>query len=254
MARWEVIMPDWHTLRHAYGFAGDVPELLDQLSPDEEAAVWAELWSRVCHQGTVYSASFPVLPYLLAAASKWQPSQRLMPLALAADIVSSWDVEGSREQLIAEHLPVVGELHKLTLDTLAHGAFAQNNYVYLLQAALAFQGDRLWGHELARINDGEFVGRCPYCDADLYIVLGEGRFFCTTEEWVNRQATGREPISPCAPTQLPQVGRWLHSRCLASAEGVLATSICHLFGSSICSNCGQSFQAPDAIGKVFRGC
>src|SRR5262249_27675976 len=60
-----------------------------------------ELWSRVCHQGTAYSASFAVLPYLLEAASKWQPSQRLMPLALAAAIVASWDVEGSRDQLIA---------------------------------------------------------------------------------------------------------------------------------------------------------
>src|SRR5262249_12297384 len=115
------------------------------------------------------------------------------------------------------------------------------------------QAAELWGHELDR-DDGEFVGRCPYCDADLYIVLGEGRFFCATEEWVNRKATRREPISPCAPTRLPQVGRWLHSQCLASADGVLATSICHLFGSSICSNCGQSFQVPDAIGKVFRGC
>jgi hypothetical protein len=248
-------MPEWHTLRHAYGAAEDVPELLDQLSPDGEAAIWDELWSRVCHQGTVYTASFPVLPYLLAAASKSQPSQRPMPLALAATIVSSWDVKGSRGRLIAEHLAVVGELHQLTLETLASGAFTRNDYVYLLQAALAFQGDRLWGHELDRINEGgEFVGRCPHCDADVYIVLGEGRCFCTTEEWVNLQGTRREPISPCAPSQLPQVGRWLHGQCLAYGDGVLATSICHLFGSSICSDCGQSFQLPDAIGKVVQGC
>lgn len=247
-------MPQWHMLRHAYGSAEDIPALLDQLSPGEEAGVWDELWSRVCHQGTAYSASFAVLPYLLEAASKWQPSQRLMPLVLAAAIVASWDVEGSRDQLIAEHLTAVGELHKLALETLASRAFARNDYVYLLQAALAFQGDRLWGHELDRFNedDGVFEGRCPHCDADMSIVLGEGRFFCATEEWVNQQGTPREPISPSAPAQLPQVGRWLHSQCLAYSDAMLATSICHLFGSSICSKCGQSFRLPDAIGKWFR--
>ncbi len=145
-------MPEWHTLRHAYGSAEDIPALLDQLLLGEDAEVWDELWSRVCHQDTVYSASFAALPYLLAAASKWQASQRLRPLALAAAIVASWDVKGSRAQLIAEHLTVVDELRKLTLETLASRAFARNDYVYLLQAALAFQGDRLWGHELDRFN------------------------------------------------------------------------------------------------------
>ena len=82
--------------------------------------------------GHSLQCEFCCSPYLLDAASKWQPSQRLMPLELAAAIVASWDVKGSRDQLIAEHLTVVGELHKLTLETLASTAFAQNHHVYLV--------------------------------------------------------------------------------------------------------------------------
>ncbi len=246
-------MPDWRTLRHAYGSAEDIPELLDQLSPDEKAPMWDELWSRVCHQDSVYSASFAVLPYLLAAASKWQPSQRVMPLMLASHIVASRDVEGSREQLIAEHLPVVGELHDLTLGTLASGPFRPTEFIYLVQAALAFRGDRLWGYEFERINGDDFDGRCPHCGVHLYIVAGEDGFFCTTKSWVKPPATrGGQPVSPCAPTQLPQVGQWIHDQCLACSQGVLATSICHLFGSSICPKCGGRFQVPDAIEKMAQ--
>ena len=246
-------MPEWGTLRHAYGSAEDIPGLLDQLSPDQKAPVWDELWSRVCHQDSVYSASFAVLPYLLAAASKWPPFQRVQPLNLASGIVGSWDVEGSREQLIAEHLPVVAELHKLTLDMLASVKFERTDYVYMLQAALAFHGDRLWGCELSRIVDGEFDVRCPHCNAGFYIVLEDDRIFCTTEGWGKPSATRRElPISPCAPTQLPQVGQWLHEQCLASDHGPLAPTICHLFGSSRCPKCAQRFQVPDAIEKMMK--
>lgn len=62
-------MTSWHQLEHAYGSAADVPDMLARLSPDGSDAVWNDLWSCVCHQGTVYSASAPTLPFLLSAAA-----------------------------------------------------------------------------------------------------------------------------------------------------------------------------------------
>jgi hypothetical protein len=64
-------MTDWRTLNHAYGNAADIAGLLQQLSPEPKASVWEELWSRLCHQGTVYSASFAALPALADAAEPW---------------------------------------------------------------------------------------------------------------------------------------------------------------------------------------
>src|SRR5262245_54778561 len=87
-------MVDWGQLRHAYGAASDVPALLARLAPEPEADVWEELWSRLCHQSTVYSASFAALPALVDAAAQWKPGQRNMILALAAGIIASEDVEG----------------------------------------------------------------------------------------------------------------------------------------------------------------
>ncbi|MFE0627568.1 hypothetical protein ACFW3D_11385 [Streptomyces sp. NPDC058864] len=57
----------WADLDHAYGPAGDVPDLLRALaSPDQEAADEAaqELWSSIVHQGSVYRATLPAVPFL----------------------------------------------------------------------------------------------------------------------------------------------------------------------------------------------
>ncbi|EKT4447823.1 TPA: hypothetical protein UM521_001860 [Stenotrophomonas maltophilia] len=67
--------PRWAELQHAYGAADDIPELLANLSiPKGERAdddpiedTWEELWSSLCHQGDVYSASFAAVPHIVDA-------------------------------------------------------------------------------------------------------------------------------------------------------------------------------------------
>lgn len=66
--------PLWSKLEHAYGAAGDIPELLAQLEdlPDSEGEdePWFSLWSALAHQGDVYSASFAAVPHVVAALAR----------------------------------------------------------------------------------------------------------------------------------------------------------------------------------------
>lgn len=61
----------WSELRHAYGNATDIPELLARLShlpkSEGEAEPWFTLWSALAHQGDVFSASFAAVPHVIAA-------------------------------------------------------------------------------------------------------------------------------------------------------------------------------------------
>ncbi|WP_353076136.1 hypothetical protein [Stenotrophomonas sepilia] len=67
--------PRWAELQHAYGAADDIPELLANISiPKNERSeddpiedTWHELWSSLCHQGDVYSASFAAVPHIVNA-------------------------------------------------------------------------------------------------------------------------------------------------------------------------------------------
>jgi hypothetical protein len=64
----------WPQLIHAYGMAADMPQLLrrleersGQMGPDDEP--WFTLWSSLCHQGDVYSASYAAVPHIVHIAS-----------------------------------------------------------------------------------------------------------------------------------------------------------------------------------------
>ncbi|WP_328669524.1 hypothetical protein [Streptomyces sp. NBC_00328] len=80
----------WSDLTHAYGSAEDVPELIRALyEDDEEAADEAvyELYGNIHHQGTIYQASAPAVPFLAHAAlhAPRKHEDLLMLLAVLAD-------------------------------------------------------------------------------------------------------------------------------------------------------------------------
>ena len=238
--------PNWSELGDAYGPAEDVPGLLAQLSPDPQAAVWQELWSRLCHQGTVYSASFAALPSLADAAARWASNKRAMVLDLAGAIVASKDVVGSREQLLRGLEPTLTRLAELARESLAHPSFSQTDFIYLLQSARAFVGDHLWGQQLEHLADSEFPGLCPGCGRNLFIVIGEEGSFTAAEEWLNRPETPRTEIEPSA-NELPPTGLWLRQQALAAGQAQVADWIRYLFGTGRCPSCNRPFAIADAI-------
>ncbi|MEW1910089.1 hypothetical protein AB0442_16800 [Kitasatospora sp. NPDC085895] len=111
----------WDALDHAYGPAEDVPELIRALyGEDEEAASEAvhELFGNIHHQGTVYEASGPAVPFL-AHAVRHAPGHRtdlLMLLAVMADHDPS--AAGSPPRLGADVAAVCTELCRVLPDLL----------------------------------------------------------------------------------------------------------------------------------------
>ncbi|MEY9928791.1 hypothetical protein ABH926_003430 [Catenulispora sp. GP43] len=88
----------WDSLEHAYGPAGDVPELLRTLAGGDaeqaEEAVY-ELYGTIWHQGSVYPATVPAVPFLAAiAASGAAGTQTPRVLRLLGDIAASRDPRG----------------------------------------------------------------------------------------------------------------------------------------------------------------
>jgi hypothetical protein len=83
--------PHWSELSHAYGSASDIPDLLISLRkfpPDEgqEAEPYFSLWSALCHQGDVYTASFAAVPHLVAAVQECPERAPWTVLLLVASI------------------------------------------------------------------------------------------------------------------------------------------------------------------------
>jgi hypothetical protein len=135
----------------------------------------------------------------------------------------------------------------------------QGDFIYLLQAARSFDGDKLWGQKLDQLAGGEFSGICPHCGVDLYLVIGKYGYFVAAGDWVRpgkipgtvqvRPDVKRAPIEPARET-LPPTGQWMYDRCITANQAELAECIKYLFGTSTCTECGEDFALQEALAKA----
>lgn len=240
-------MTNWATLTHAYGSAADIPAMLDAVTPEPHTEAWNDLWSAVCHQGSVYSASAAVLPQLRAMAQQWAPGDRLAPLVLAGAIVASRDPSPDFD--IAPFRADVDALAMLAMDAITAARWSRVDFIYLLQAAMGLQGHALWGGQLDRLADGEFHAVCNACDAELQVAIGEYGYFVTDEEWLDRPDTPRHAIEAAEAASLTGIGARLHGLAHDADQPAVAHDLRHLFGHATCPACSQRLSIADAIAK-----
>lgn len=239
-------MPDWNALDDAYGSAATVGAMLEELDAGTGEVDWDVLWSHLFHQSTVYSASLQALPYLLRAALNAVPAQRIEPLALAGAIVSHADSAPVQVPGHPQLLPLLQDCTAQTLREVAQDDLPDATLLHLLQAHLAFGGERLWSRALAGVLEGELSGVCPACQADLYIVIDPPQAFVTHEEWIGGGAVRTAVIEAAAGHPASESERWLLEMARAHRDGFVNT-LRLLFGSSRCTQCEAPFELREAV-------
>ncbi|MGQ5639463.1 MULTISPECIES: hypothetical protein [unclassified Streptomyces] len=243
-------MTDWSQLHHAYGTAEDVPGLLDAVSPAANDSGWTELWSRLCHQGTVYSASHAALPTLREMARRWSPTDRKMPILLAGAIAAGTDQPYGEQDPHVVYASEMCDLVQLTEEALGDPALGDDpgTYVYLLAALISFEGVKIWGEQLDGLNDGEYEVPCPSCSAENFIAFGEYGCFSTTDGmYMNETAVKKVPLRPADASTLEGLAQRLHRRALADGQTAVAHKLTYVFGEAQCTECGEVFSVAEAI-------
>ena len=234
-------MIDWSKLSHAYGSAEDLPEILADLEPDyRNCPAWGDLIGRVCHQGTTYSASPYVLPYLSELAASWTGEARVMPLFLAGSIVASseFKIDGFTQE--------VEDLHFLAEEMLRSDEIDAMHRVYVVSATLTLGGDKLWGRAIEGLNDHWFSAKCPPCGSNVTFAIGTHGFFASLD-------FKRVPAHPILPTAgLTPRGQWLYDIFNDSNNRQQAEQIHYLFGTTTCPQCRQKIQVSEAVEKFER--
>lgn len=243
-------MTDWSRLMHAYGSAEDVPDLLDQVRQSPGSQAWSELWSRLCHQGTVSSASHAALPELTRLAREWPPADRTNPLLLAGAILASADQPYGEPDPHLAYATEIAELMVLAEEVLQDAGLAADPsiYVELLGALLAFEDVRVWAEQLEGLTREEFELPCPECEAENFIVFGKYGYFSTLDDmYMNDNGSKRIPLRPADPSALEGLSSRLHTRALADSHPDLANKLTYVFGDAECAECGELFSVDDAV-------
>ncbi|MFE4976031.1 hypothetical protein ACFRAR_28490 [Kitasatospora sp. NPDC056651] len=241
-------MTDWSQLSHAYGAAGDIPDLLDRIAAEPNAEVWNDLWSALCHQGSVYSASFAALPWLAGTAESGNREQAVNALVLAGAIVAGAGQWHGAGDVRSEHAAEIAILLR-TVEQYRRTASDRAEYIHLMEAMLGFEGVVGWSEDLAwGVGNEEYEVSCPGCEASLFIVLGERGFFSTSDDYAVADGDiETRALHPAAPTDLDGIGRRLHDLALADGQRAVAHALTHVFGHATCPDCETGFSVADQV-------
>ncbi|MET9311957.1 hypothetical protein ABZX12_09040 [Kribbella sp. NPDC003505] len=219
-------MTNWTSLRDAYGAAGPVGALLERADTDDRA-VWDELWSRLCHQGTVQTASYAALPRLAELAARQDPSGCVEPLFLATCIVASTDGPEEPATVRARHADTIRALHDMA-EGLVSLAADDTDFIYRAQAVLATESDSVWATRLYALPNQELEFACPSCDEQLLMSLE------TTPAHVKSfddASVGHTTVAPSDPGQLTGSEARVHKLATTHQRVRVASQLLDLFGT-----------------------
>lgn len=238
-------MTDWPQLQDAYGSAAEIPALLDDAASttDWDAPVWEELWSRLCHQGTVASASYAALPALARTAESRADLALDPALFLVASIIASIDGPPEIADVRSVCAAQIGTLrpvaeHKLEL------VHERADVLYALQVVAAFEDLSVWQRELEGLVNEEVELDCPSCEDHLYLELVDGAFVATTDPDV---VHGGQPVQQANPAALGTAEARLLALSHAHNHAAVAGELLQLFGQARCPHCGARFTIADAL-------
>jgi hypothetical protein len=235
-------MTEWASLRDAYGSAELVPALLaaaETAGPDE-GDPWGELWGRLCHQGTVYSASYAALPALAAMSLKHGPNENGEALHLAAGIMASNSGPEDSASVRQRYEKELADLRALASQSLRH-AKDDTDFVFGLQALMAFEDGGVWQRNLECVPSGELELECPSCGEQLLLDLDSPEV----------ASFGDDSLAPTEWTPVHPPEATVEGRLLALARAhnrtALADTLPYLFGGSTCPRCRAPFEIPRVL-------
>ncbi|QSR30891.1 hypothetical protein CFI00_10370 [Nocardioides sp. S5] len=235
-------MTDWGVLEHAYGPAGDVPDLLAaaERSGTEPGSAWDELWSRLCHQGTVYPASHAGLSHLAAIAERQGPAGYVAALDLASAIIASTDGPVAPDVVRHQHAGAIRRLCELAERNLPH-ASTDTELIHALQALVAFEDLGVWQRHLEGLADGALPLTCPRCGAFLVADLSG------VDPHVRDDTDASVPTTAVRPAD-PSEGS-LGARLIGHAgdHPTVVHRLRHALGEGACPACGEAFLVEHAL-------
>ncbi|MGW9032770.1 hypothetical protein ACWGQ5_54400 [Streptomyces sp. NPDC055722] len=222
---------DWSQLRHAYGPADDIPGFFARLAGgQEDEEVWHDLWSALCHQGTVYEASYAALPVLADIATGRAPGERKQAVLMAGLIVAEADM--AERALYASQITELTPAARACLIEVP--ADEPETFVYLAQSLLALENVPIWSQQLELLNE-EFEAECSECGALTCVQLGEYADECEAE------------LHPASPDELTGIGALIYTMARDAGQGQVAQWVTRLFGLATCSECETRFVISESV-------
>jgi hypothetical protein len=181
--------PRWSELRHAYGSATNVPEILRRLAserrdPLRERApgearthpdAWDDVFSCLCHQGTTYSSTYAALPHIVQLGESRLRQERVMHVVFAGAVAGRYGGEAVPDDLRDDYDRALERARAMALDLLRHGSARGPVLSHLLASLAHLDGHAALGNAIEGAGvDREISGECPACGDEVYVTPERG--------------------------------------------------------------------------------
>nr|WSY49307.1 hypothetical protein OG999_03505 [Streptomyces sp. NBC_00886] len=241
---------DWSELTHAYGSAENIPGLFARLGGAEDDAVWQELWGSLCHQGSVYDASWAAMPVLVDIALGRAPGGPIQAVTMAGLITT--DPDEDRHERYAHE---IGQLLDVARVLRADPGQDAHTFVYLQMAVLAFEGGGVWAEALEGVNSEEYDLECPACEEGLFVAFGSYGVFTSAGDYVTgagkEDTEGRTELVPATPDRLKGIGARLYQEAVEFGQTEVAQALTYVFGKASCPPCEAVFTVSEEVEKQW---
>lgn len=155
--------PRWRELSHAYGSADDVPDMLEALREGDDGR-WPAIWSSLCHQTTVYTATYAAVPHLVATVVT-RPLAERWGFFLFVGTVAAYASAGAPcpADLEADYRAALVACRRPLLELLVSRSIEEPELLLAqLEALAALHGHEKVGRDFTRVVDGHVL--CADCE------------------------------------------------------------------------------------------
>jgi uncharacterized protein YbaR (Trm112 family) len=250
--------PAWRSLKHAYGSAESIPRLIQQLRANPTGDLWSELWLCICHQYSVYTATYAAVPHILSIARSLPIGRRFEPLHLLGTITAYHEETALLDDYRADYLAMTSEAPDLCLDEIAARPKSRESVIYLLSSLAGLSGYTGLARSFGGFACDEFSIQCPVCETFLYIWPSNEGYRVYAEDPVTQpQAAYQTVINKNGPPVSWEIAStdvneknssaWLASLAHSAGYPDLALLIHQLGGHSACPSCQTQFAVYDEI-------
>ena len=242
----------WSDLNHAYGVASDIPQWLNDLKSGDAAI--SDAWDNLCHQFTVYSATFATVPHILLYAKTATAEELFESLVFIGTVHARRqpkEIDATPSDILEWYDRSVLTAANLALERFLNGKLDDTNAIYLLEAVAGLQGCSGPGRILSGFADGEFTIECPGCKFELYVwPETSGGFFAASSDPVFNPESKRTDVAPASPPpawdgksfECSEAFIWLSEISIRAGYPKLASSLRYLYGNITCPECSNEFN------------
>jgi hypothetical protein len=188
------------------------------------------------------TASYAALPLLAEISERHAPAGYVAALHLAAAIVASNDGPSGTAVVRHQYSDALQRLCDLTDRNFALAGRGVE-FIYGLQALMAFEDGGVWRRNLDHLADGELPLDCPSCGEYLHVNLDGSAYAMTNFSDSSIAPTPVRPVEPPGST----IGARLLTLAATHGRTDVAAKLPYLFGEAICPSCHEDFEVPSAL-------